>query len=155
MNSDCTIIKPLRRCRTSPVRMTCRYLCAALATFLGSMPTVVAEAEERVSVGKQQRLEAEGWLQLKKDQESYRECVEPLPPKDAATLEHLDHRQQGELRDLQLRQRQSLQTERRRQRRPNLERPVARGPELKNQRQMERQRLDMRIQRETLGSGHP
>ena len=112
-----------------------------------------AEAADPGGVGRPQRLQAEGWLQLKHDQKTFREGVEPLAPRAASKLDRLEQRQLGRARELELRQRQSRISERNRRRRLEVQRPVAQPRELKARRELERQRLEMRIQREILRPG--
>lgn len=105
------------------------------------------------SVGRQERLQAEGWLQLKQDQRSYREGVEPLAPGKASRLDRLERSQQMGARELEQRQRQSLNRDRSRRRGAEAEHTIARPRERQSRRQLDRQRLEMRIQRETLRPG--
>jgi hypothetical protein len=125
------------------------WLCAALSAC-----GLTAWAGEGPAVGAQQRTEARGWLQLESDQRVFRDEVGPLAPADAAGLDHLEQRQDIQLRGLQLKQRRELQTERRMDKIPGNERPVRIPPEVRNERGQSRERLDMRIQREVLrGAG--
>lgn len=126
---------------------------AVLASLLFLVPAFDAAAADLGSVGRQERLQAEGWLQLKQDQKTYRESVEPLAPGKASRLDQLERSQKGRARGLEQRQRQSLNRERNRWRGVGAERPVARPREFESQRQFDRQRLEMRIQRETLRPG--
>lgn len=126
---------------------------AVFASLCFLAPAFDAVAADTGSVGRQDRLQAEGWLQLKQDQKTYREGVEPLVPRNASRLDQLERSQQGRARDLEQRQRQSLTRERNRRQRAEAERPVARPRDLETRRQLDRQRLEMRIQRETLRPG--
>jgi hypothetical protein len=95
--------------------------------------------------------DAAGWLQLKSDQRRYREEVSPLTPREGADLEHLEQRQQRELRELQSRQRAGRRVERRSERmREPARRQRPGSPAPARGRELERQRLNQRIQREAL-----
>jgi hypothetical protein len=130
-------------------------LFTAVAALAVLSPELDILAADPGNVGGQQRLQAKGWLQLKQDQKTYRENVEPLAPRDAARLDRLELRQQGRARELEQRQRRSLSTGGNRRRGIDVERPASRPRNLESRRQLDRQRLDMRIQRETLRPGRP
>lgn len=110
----------------------------------------------------QTRPEAAGWLQLERDQTSYRERVGPLDLREQRRLENLERNERNALRALQQDQRRDLQTERRRaplsssrNRNRNLNPnavPVAprRDATAERRRAAERQRLQFRMQREQL-----
>lgn len=102
----------------------------------------------------QTRREAAGWLQLERDQTSYRERVGPLDLRDQRGLETVERTQRNALRALQQNQRRDMQAERRR---------ASPGPDLGTVREVprrdmrfdqrrgiERQRLQFRLQREQL-----
>jgi hypothetical protein len=116
---------------------------------------VAGSAGEGPPVAAQKRTEARGWLQLESDQRAFRDQVSPLPAAEAAALDQLDQRQALELRGLQLEQRRELQAEEHLDRIPGNERPVRLPPAVRNERGQSRERLQMRIQRETLRSGRP
>jgi hypothetical protein len=110
----------------------------------------------------QTRPEAAGWLQLERDQTSYRERVGPLDLREQRRLENLERNERNALRALQQDQRRDLQTERRRaplsssrNRNRNLNPnavPAAprRDATAERRRAAERQRLQFRMQREQL-----
>ncbi len=142
----------LRRSCTNVVRRphSGTPILALLPVLL--LPMANSEAADPGGFGRQERLQAEDWLQLKHDQKTFREGVEPLAPRAASKLDRLEQRQLGRARELELRQRQSRISERHR-RRFEVQRPVAKPRELKARRELERQRLEMRIQREILRPG--
>lgn len=98
--------------------------------------------------------EAAGWLQLESDQRRYRDRAEPLSARDEAGLERLEQRQFRGLRDLQGEQRRERRLE---QRSGRMREPAARVrapfPEPERSREVDRQRLNQRIQREAFGAG--
>jgi hypothetical protein len=147
-----TMDAPYRWARTRVVRLIPRvFIALAAGLLLGSRPeSAAADAD---STGRQERLQAEGWLQLKQDQKSFREGAEPLPPREAAALDHLERRQRTRFEELKQEQRRSSNRERSLGRRDKPERPVSRPRHPDTGRQFDRQRLDMRIQRETLSPG--
>lgn len=110
----------------------------------------------------QTRPEAAGWLQLERDQTSYRERAGPLDLREQRRLENLERNERNALRALQQDQRRDLQTERRRaplsssrnrNRNPNPKAvPAAprRDAAAERRRAVERQRLQFRMQREQL-----
>jgi len=114
------------------------------------LEVAIADAGE---AGRQERRQAQGWLQLKQDQKVFRESVEPLTPRQAERLDRLDLRQQGRARELEQRQRRSLNSERNFRRGTEVERPMSRARGLKEQRQLDRQRLETQILRKTLSPG--
>jgi len=106
------------------------------------------------------RREAAGWLQLERDQRSYRERVEPLDLREQRVLETIERRQRNDVRDLQQRQRRELETRERELRRSRRQAgpepiPEPRRPGLgvEQQRQLDRQRLDRRMEQERLPFG--
>jgi len=106
------------------------------------------------------RREAAGWLQLERDQRSYRERVEPLDLREQRVLETIERRQRNDLRDLQQRQRRELETRQSELRRSRQQAspdsiPEPRRPGLgfEQQRQLDRQRLDRRMEQERLPFG--
>jgi len=127
------------------------FAVSAVLVLLSSVFNVAVS--DPGSAGRQQRLQAEGWLRLKQDQKTYRDSVEPLAPGKASRLDQLERGQQGRARELEQRQRQSLNSERNRRRREDSARPVTRPRELDTRRQLDRQRLEMRIQRDSLRPG--
>ena len=149
-----TIYGPVKHPCTRSVRWSRLGECAALFALMSLLATsAVWAAQPTTSITEQQRLEAQGWLQLKQDQKTYREGVEPLPPREEKSLDRLELRQRRDVRELGQRQRQSVDTHRIRPRETRSPRSVPGRIELENRRQLERQRLDMRIQRETLRPG--
>ena len=114
------------------------------------LEVAIADAGE---AGRQERRQAQGWLQLKQDQKVFRESVEPLTPRQAERLDRLDLRQQGRARELEQRQRRSLNSERNFRRGYETDRPMSRSRGLKEQRQLDRQRLETQILRKSLSPG--
>ena len=108
------------------------------------MPAGVVDAETR--------REARGWLQLERDQQTYRERVEPLDLRDQRGLETIERSQRNDLRALQQRQRRERQTERRFNQPGqgvDLPRQVPRRDPFLQQRQtVERKRLEIRMQQD-------
>ena len=123
----------------------------SVAVFL--LPSLGLRAADPGETGRQQRQQAEGWLQLKQDQKTFREAAEPLDSGAAQSLDRLDRSQQGRALDIEQRQRQSLDLDRILRRNTDVERPVSVPSDVENRRQLERHRLEMRIQRETLSPG--
>ncbi len=121
-------------------------LCLALCTL--SMPGMA---------GAETRREARGWLQLERDQETYRDRVEPLDLRDQRRLETIERSQRNELRALQQRQRRESQAESRSHRvgqHRDLPRQVPRREPFLQQRQaVERKRLEIRMQQDRLPYG--
>ena len=106
------------------------------------------------SVGRQQRQQAEGWLRLEQDQKTFREDAQPLQPSTADRLDQLERRQQLDLRALDQQQRQSLDRDRSLRRGAGAKPPsVSLQRDLRVRREDERQRLKMRIERDTLFPG--
>jgi len=126
-------------------------VAAVLAgTLVTKLEVAIADAGES---GRQERRQAQGWLQLKQDQKVFRESVEPLTPRQAGRLDRLDLRQQGRARELEQRQRRSLNSERNFRRGYETDRPMSRSRGLKEQRQLDRQRLETQILRKSLSPG--
>jgi hypothetical protein len=134
----CTIFGSAWRLRTNPVHWNRLGEIATSVTLIGLLQAAEVLAANPASIGALQQQQESGWLQLKQDQKTYREGVEPLAPPAAKSLDRLERRQQTDMRQLWLRQRQALDAIRNRQR----------GAEAHD-----RQRLEMRIQRETLRPG--
>lgn len=129
--------------RTRKVRLS-----AVLTSTLWSLVVAGAVAEPPPVAR-----EARGWLQLERSQEVYRERVEPLPPAEDLTLERIERGQDLDLRGLQLHQQRAGQENERRERftMPDRPPPVPRpGATL---RESHRERLDLRIEQETLRGG--
>jgi hypothetical protein len=136
--------------RTSSVRSTEFHVFLARVSLVVVLVSSTATAGSAANVDVQQRQQAEGWLQLKQDQKSDRERVGRLAPADAAALDALERQQDLQRKSLEQRQRQSLQLEQRLDRMPNANASGAPRAPLQDQRQLERQRLEMRLQREML-----
>lgn len=100
-----------------------------------------------------QQNETAGWLQLKSEQMRYRERAQPLEPRNKAYLEHLEDRQGLQLRGLQSHQRQILAIERMRRRTRYPHEPARVAPRPQQGRELQGQRLNRLIQRETFGAG--
>jgi hypothetical protein len=138
--------KPPPRRRTSIVRfrgLAATLLRASLWIFLAAAPPQSFPQDE-----------AAGWLQLESDQRRFRGRVEPLTPREERYLDHLESRQGRELRALQSEQRRERRVEERSERRREPGRRVRPEPvEPERRRELERQRLNQRIRRETFGAG--
>ena len=113
----------------------------------------VDAADMSIDSGNKHRIDMHNWLQLRGEQEVYRQSVEPLSPVDRQNLELRLQQQRLQQRNLQLRQDQSLQTERHKRRINPLvdpyrvNRPAPGAQRLEQQQQL--QRLQMRMQRNT------
>jgi hypothetical protein len=135
-----------RQAGVLPLGMLSGVLAAALAS-----PLILAAPG--ASLGLEKRQQAGGWLQLRQDQETYRESLGPLTPGQAAALDALERQQQLQWRAMEQRQRESLQLRQRLERLPG---PAGSGAgEIGLRRGLERERLDMRLQRDTLPSPAP
>lgn len=134
----------------NPVKWMPIAAAVLAGTFAAEFDVAIADGGE---AGRQERRQAQGWLQLKQDQKVFREGVEPLTPRQAERLDRLDLRQQGRARELEQRQRRSLNSERNFRRGTEVERPTSRSRGLKEQRQLDRQRLETQILRQTLSPG--
>jgi hypothetical protein len=150
-----TSVKPGRRYRTTTVRRP--RLCAVLVWSALAVVSIdpVAAAGSAAGVGTQQRQQAEGWLQLKQDQQSYRERVGPITPGEAVALDALVRQQRLQRHALEQRQRQSLQLDQHLDRLPNTGQPGSSRAELRGRSEIERQRLQMRLQRDMVPSRPP
>lgn len=140
--------------RTSRVRFTrwrCFFLVGVVAGILPAAFDVTAA--DAGDAGRQERRQARGWLQLKQDQKTFRESVEPLSPRQAGRLDRFELYREGRVRELEQRQRRSLSLERSFRRGADVERPKSRSRGLKEQRQFDRQRLETGILRRTLRPG--
>lgn len=131
-----------------------------LTTILSVVPALlflfsVGRAGDPGDAGTGQRQQAAGWLQLEQDQKTFREAVEPLNPRAAQSLDRLERSQRTRARDAGRRQRRATDLDRNLQRGTKVERPVSVPNDLESRRQIERQRLEMRIQRETLLPSRP
>jgi hypothetical protein len=152
-NLVCTSIGTSEAACTSAVHRGRRVLItmsAALAVLC--VTKEVAAADPGSGAGAHQ-LQAESWLQLKQDQKTFREGVEPLEPQQAKRLDRLELRQQGRARELEQRRRQYPNLERNIPRRNDPWSPSTRPRDTPSRRAIESQRLRMRIQRETLRPG--
>lgn len=103
--------------------------------------------------GNMHRIDMHHRLQLRNEQEEYRQSVEPLSPEDRRNLELQLNQQRLQQRNLQFRQDQRLQAERHKRSIDQwidpyrINRP---GPGLQRQeQQQQQQRLQMRMQRNT------
>lgn len=129
------------RTRIVPCRRPARRLTAVLFALLWLDVCAQAVPQE----------EAAGWLRLKSDQRVYRERAKQATPREGRQLEGREFREGLELRTLQQRQRQELEAEARRERARHTDRRVRTPPMVHQRRESESQRLNRRIQRETLG----
>ncbi|MCG6863078.1 MAG: hypothetical protein LJE70_17655 [Chromatiaceae bacterium] len=118
------------------------------------LPMREAGAADLGDLDRLQGQQAEGWLQLKQDQKSFRAVVDPAALRPERGLERLEMRQKGVARQLEQQQRQSINLDRNLRRGAEVERPAPLPRDLESRRQLDRQRLEMRIQRETLFPSH-
>jgi hypothetical protein len=138
----------VRQAGILPLGMVAALLAAVLAS-----PLVLAAPGASLSL--EERQQAAGWLQLRQDQKAYRESLGPLTPGQAAARDALERQQQLQWKAMEQRQRESLQLRERLRRLPGP--PSARvgvgetGP----RRGLERERLNMRLQRDMLPSPAP
>lgn len=123
-----------------------------LSVFWHVLLAASAQAE---NIGRPPHQEARGWLQLEQDQRDYRQRVEPLPPRDSATLHLLEQRQQDRTYQLQQQQRRGMDADRRDQRARTAGKRPQSGSPSGIPRDDARQRLDSRLQRETLAPDRP
>jgi hypothetical protein len=137
--------KPLSSSRTNRVRGSLLRL-GCRVTALGACLFVTAAA----GAGQE---ETRGWLELGAEQRAYRERAGPLAPREEQPLEQLERSQELRLRGLQQQRQRQGREARDRARRAQL--PAAPRPPRPGvqERDMERERLDRRIQRETFGAG--
>jgi hypothetical protein len=137
----------VRQAGALPLGMAAALLAASLAS-----PLTLAAPGASLGIERQQ---AAGWLQSREDQQTYRKSLEPPTPGQAAALDALERRQQLQWKAMERRQGESLQL---RQRLGRLPGPPAgrRGAgEIGLRRRLERERLDMRLQRDMLPSPAP
>jgi hypothetical protein len=124
-----------------------------LALVLGGLALLVCPveaADKSVDSGSKQRTDMHNWLQLRSEQEAYRQSVEPLSPVDQRSLELKLQQQQLQQRNLQLRQDQRLQAERHNSRiNRSIDPYLVNQPGSSPQKQQQQQRLQMRMQRNT------
>lgn len=103
------------------------------------------------------RREATGWLQLERDQRTYRDRVEPLDARDQRRLESIERSQRDAVRALQQRQRRAtqaeLRSERMRESRDSARQIPRREPFLQQRQAVERKRLEIRMQQDRLPFG--
>ena len=124
--------------------------CAVLLVFTPAL-TMHARADDRFGVARQQRTEARGWLQLERDQAVERERIGHLSPSATRELEIRERMERNDQRGLNRLQRQDLQSQARKDRLSRGaggSRPASRALDLRHQRQLEQQRLQMRTNRE-------
>ncbi len=110
----------------------------------------VEAADQSVESGNKQRIDTHNRLQLRAEQQDYRQSVEPLSPVEQRSLETQLQHQRLQQRNLQGRQDQRLQAERHKRGINQVLDPYRvnqPGPSL--QRQQQQQRLQMRMQRNT------
>ena len=127
-----------------------------LALVLGSFALLVCPvdaADRFIDSGNKHRIDMFNWLQLRGEQEVFRQSVEPLSPVDRQNLDLRMQLQRLEQRNLQLRQDQRLQAERHKRRINQLVDPYrVNRPGTSPQRQelqQQQQRLQMHMQRNT------
>jgi hypothetical protein len=97
---------------------------------------------------------ATGWLQLERDQRTYRERVAPLDLQEQRELGVIERSQRNDLRALEQRVDRAERLDRHREAGPDRARPVPRrdyGAE--RRRALQRQRLDVQIQQQGLPYG--
>jgi hypothetical protein len=123
----------------------------ALALVLGCLALFICPveaADNSVDSGNKQRIDMHNWLQLRGEQDAYRQSVEPLSPTNQQNLELQMHQQRLQQRNLQGRQDQRLQAERHKHRINQSVDPYrVNRPGPSPQQQQQQQRLQMRMQR--------
>jgi hypothetical protein len=151
--SSRTAFRPLPGRCTSAVRLGPgrRIIVAVLAAFWLAWPLSLSAAED----GAQQRREARGWLQLERDQSTYRERREPLSPSASRDLEQIERRQDLGLRQLQQDQQRAVREAERRERFTPPGSPPPLPATTRAPREETRQRLDLRIEHEILSPRGP
>jgi hypothetical protein len=129
------------------------YVLALVLGCLALLVCPVEAADNPVDSGNKQRIDMHNWLQLRGEQEAYRQSVEPLSPVNRRNLEQQLHQQRLQQRNLQLRQDQRLQAERHKR---GINRSIdpyrVNRPDPSPQRleqEQQQQRLQMRMQRNT------
>ncbi len=149
-----TAFRPRPPRRTSAVRAALggRLAGASLAALSLVWPLSLQGAEGAAA---QARREARGWLQLEREQSTYRERREPLSPSASRDLGQIERRQDLDLRQIQQGQQRAVREAERRERftPPGSVPPLpgaTRAP-----RDETRQRLDLRIEHETLSPRGP
>ncbi|MGB5276024.1 MAG: hypothetical protein WBO16_06880 [Gammaproteobacteria bacterium] len=124
-----------------------------LALVVGCLALLVCPveaADKSVDSGSKHRTDMHNRLQLRAEQEAYRQSVEPLSPADRQNLELKLQQQRLQQRNLQLRQDQRLQAERhKRHINGSLDPYRINRPGPGFQQQQQQQRLQMRMQRNT------
>jgi hypothetical protein len=97
---------------------------------------------------------ASGWLQLERDQRTYRERVAPLDLQEQRELGVIERSQRNDLRALEQRVDRAEQLDRRREAGPDRARPVPRRDyATQRRRALEQQRLDVQTQQQGLPYG--
>jgi len=101
--------------------------------------------------------EATGWLELEQDQRQFRERIEPLDLRDERVLETIEGSQRIDLREVQQRQARDLEQQQRDLRRQRQQAaptevppPARRTPGFRQQRALERQRLERQMEQRRL-----
>ena len=121
---------------------------ALVPACLSLLVSTVAAANNSVDIGTKHSIDRYNQLQLRAEQKTYQQSVEPLPPVDQQKLKQQLQRQQLQQRNLQLRQDQGLQAERhKRNINRSLEPYRVYQPGQSSQWQQQQQRLQMRMQR--------
>ena len=127
---------------------TGRGLKLALACLALSVSPVAA-ANNSVDSSNKHSTDRYNLLQLRAEQQSYQQSVEPLSPVDQRNLEMQLEQQRLQQRNLQLRQDQRLQSERQKHRINSIDPSRVNRPGQNSQWQQQQQRLQMRMQRNT------
>lgn len=127
-----------------------RCVLAAVFGCLALLVGPVEAADQSADSGNKHRIDTHNRLQLRAEQQDYRQSVEPRSPVEQRNLETQLHHQRLQQRNLQGRQDQRLQAERHKRGINQVLDPYRvnqSGPSL--QRQQQQQRLQMRMQRNT------
>lgn len=109
----------------------------------------VAAANKTIDSGNKHSIDRYNQLQLRAEQKTYQQSVEPLSPVDQRSLEMQLNQQRLQQRNLQLRHDQRLQAERQQHRINSIDPSRVNRPGQSAQRQQQQQRLQMRMQRKT------
>jgi hypothetical protein len=124
-------------------------LIALVPACLVLLVSPVVAANNSVDGGNKHSIDRYNQLQLRAEQKTYQQSVEPLSPVDQQTLKQKMNQQRLQQHNLQLRQDQSLQGDRYRHRINPGEPYRVNRPGLSTQSQQQQQRLQMRMQRNT------
>ena len=136
------------RQKTKVRQSRCGY--ALVLACLALLVSPVAAANKSADSGNKNSTDRYNQLQLRAEQKTYQQSVEPLSPVDRRNLDKQLNQQRLQQRNLQLRQDQRLQAERQQQRINSIDPYGVNRPGPGSQwQQQQQQRLQMRMQRNT------